>query len=264
MLIRCNNCGGTFEDTNTKCPYCEMIYEPGAEKAYMGKLESIRGNLDEVDEIVVTDFKSDMKRSLIVFGISFFICMVLFGAIFGIIAGSRNKEKKEILSKYYEELDEIASLNKMTTEWDNLYENGEYEKMCESVKSAVLGSASDVGFWKHYGFYMTYSDYLKGMEHVQSTKDCNGVISTYDLSNTLQSLLNMYVDLYVNDYSNFSLDDRELLAGAYEDLKKEALDVYQISEEEYEDIKIRLTDDDRKTYIGSSDCDEVANERLGK
>lgn len=263
MLIRCSNCGGTFKDTEAKCPYCGNLYEPGAEREYMGKMENIRKNLDDVDDIVVSDFKSGFKRSLVVFGITALIFLALFGLIFGSILGSQKKEKEEILNNFYAKLDKIAVLDRSTTEWNQLYETSQYEEMCVKVTDSVLNTSLDVGFWKHYDFYLAYSDYMKGMECVGSTREYN-IASVYDMSNALQGLFNLYARLYVDDYSDFSSADEEILSGAYEELKSEVMEVYLISEQDFEEIRIRLTDDDRKTYIGSSDCEAIAKERLGE
>ena len=48
----CKNCGAHFEDNLPECPYCGEFHYAGAQKEYMGKLENLKENLDDLHETV--------------------------------------------------------------------------------------------------------------------------------------------------------------------------------------------------------------------
>ena len=47
--IICSSCGAEFEDTLPKCPYCGSLNYKGAEAEYLGKLESMRQDMQQLE-----------------------------------------------------------------------------------------------------------------------------------------------------------------------------------------------------------------------
>ena len=82
MEVICNNCGGSFDSSEDKCPYCGSIYEPGAEKKYMETLEGIKKNLDRVNDDVVINAKNEVKRFFKSFIVSALTVTVLWLIMF--------------------------------------------------------------------------------------------------------------------------------------------------------------------------------------
>ena len=61
--ICCGNCGGSYDDELPKCPYCGSIHISGAEKEYMEKLEDVREELEELDEVPVKELHAVVKKT---------------------------------------------------------------------------------------------------------------------------------------------------------------------------------------------------------
>lgn len=262
MQITCANCRGVFDTSESKCPYCGMIYEPGAEKEYGRKMEKIRTNLDGVGDIVVSNFRKDIKRFLTVFLITLF-CMIVFTTIALLarsnrIALEKEKAREEMDDKIYQ----IRLFKQASMECNNLFNEGKYDEMYKMAKEESMRFRDDFRNWKHFHFYNSYGNYTLAMESMNSIKQYN-ILGSYDYSHALKYIFELYVDLYVNEYMELSTDERKILAGLYEELREEALGALQLSEEEFDSIRDRLTEK-KATFIDSSECDKIAKERLGE
>ena len=264
MTVICNNCGGSFDEKETKCPYCGMIYEVGAEKAYHEKLETIRQELDQVDDIVVTDLKSELKQFFLVFAVTI---VIVFGI--GLLINhnrvvSNEEEQKEKTSKMMDELDEFLKGRERYSEWEALYEKGEYEAMYRLVSKETTLINPPVN-WKYYQFYNTYR-YGADLTEMLTQAKKRDTIGSYELSQSLYNLFNMYGMVYCDDsYANLKLShkQKEILGEIYSGLKAEALSVFQMTEEDYEKLCQKAVGD-RYTYVSHTICEEIAKERLGQ
>lgn len=49
--IICASCGAEVDAECPRCPYCDTLLVPGAQKEYMGKLEQVRSDMEELTEI---------------------------------------------------------------------------------------------------------------------------------------------------------------------------------------------------------------------
>lgn len=260
VQVKCSNCGGMFSSEEAKCPFCDMIYEPGAEKEYFEKMEGIRDNLDKVDDIVVSDLKNDLISGLKGLVVGAVIVLVVFSLGLLSYRSDEKAERESELDKFYSFMDTLYSLNQLMSGWDVLYENGQYEELCESISENRF--IHDIGFWKHYDFYSTYSSYMKAMEHINST--LNNSVNSYDFSGALANTGHVYVDLNLQRYLDLTVDDRAVLNTRYDELVKSFKETYQVSDDEYDTFIKRLTHDGRNPYFGVTDCEVIAEERLGK
>lgn len=262
MEVICNNCNGRFDDSEDKCPYCGMIYEPGAEKKYNEKLDNIRKNLDEVDRAVVGNVKDDLKR----FFKAFFICLVISMIICGIvilvnIKGNKNK-RQFAADEMHDMITEAISLNNKFNRWNKLYESGDYELMCGEVSESVIYDYNgNYGSWKHYRFFNTYSKYVALEENFNSIEE-NKCYGSYVYSSILYNLFNIYCELYVNEYSDLSYSDREILEGCYAEACENTKKYLSLSNEEFEELQKKLVTRNT-TYVGNTECEKIAEERIG-
>lgn len=262
MNVVCNNCGGIFEHTEPKCPYCGMIFEPGAEMEYSSKMEGIRKNLDDVDDLVVSNFKSELKRFLVTFLVSMSVIMLLVGIVVIGRIQSRKREREAMVQEMSDRLDRISMFSQTTDAWNKLYEEGRYKEMYEKVSAEKTLFTKETCNWVHYYFYATYVDYLLVGNRLQSLES-TGILSEYDYSQLLNSLFNIYADLYNNEYYAISEEEREILTGFYEEVKQEYMEKCNVSPEEYEAIRERVAGDG-VTYVSILDCEQVAKERVGE
>lgn len=263
MLVKCDNCGGSFEDSETKCPYCGMIYEPGAERAFSEKLELIRRGLDEVDGIVVTDFKENLKRFFRVFAISLLVVLAFALFMEATIYNSKKKEKAKYIADFNDNVDMMVIFEKGAKRWNELYEAGNYEEMCTTIDEERMHYNFSVSYWEHYDFYSAYSSYLKGQECVDYTRMYT-VPGAKELSRALFMVFSLYSDVEINSYNKLTYSEKALLGQLYEKLSGEIKDAYGISAKDFEAMKDRLTNGNKSTYISSTECDAVAKERLGE
>ena len=60
--IICSSCGAEFEDTLPKCPYCGSLNYKGAEAEYLGKLESIRQDMQQLEQVPEKELKKKLKK----------------------------------------------------------------------------------------------------------------------------------------------------------------------------------------------------------
>ena len=60
--IICSSCGAEFEDTLPKCPYCGSLNYKGAEAEYLGKLESMRQDMQQLEQVPEKELKKKLKK----------------------------------------------------------------------------------------------------------------------------------------------------------------------------------------------------------
>ena len=263
MEVICNNCGGSFDSSEDKCPYCGSIYEPGAEKKYMETLEGIKKNLDRVNDDVVINAKNEVKRFFKSFIVSALTVTVLWLIMF--LGLKKDEEDKKALAAeaMKEALDEAVYLDTRFEEWNRLYDNGEYDLMTLKIKDDLVKDYNgNYGSWKHYSFFSSYSKYMSLNEHFKSIEDYK-VCSEYDYSGVLYELFNLYYEAYANEYTRLSYKETEILRECYETGKEKAKELLELSEEDFEKIKDRLVTRNTSIVI-RSECEKIAKERLGE
>lgn len=263
MSVICSNCGGEFNENEAKCPFCGMIYEPGAEKAYMGKLENIRENLDRVDDIVVTNIKSDMKRFLKVFGITLAAFLVFALLIHYSRIKTTEKNKAEALREVTLELERIREFGEASAEWDSLYIAGDYDAFYKSVSEKREQYRDVICNWRYYTFYASYDYYAQAVAMNEAVLENGGRYSWYELSRSMYNMFNMYLNVYNDQNSKLSAGQKETLGAFYDGLREDFLSIYNLSETDYENFLNELTGE-LPTYIGYNACEDLAKERLGE
>lgn len=263
MEVICGNCGGRFDDSEDKCPYCGSIYEPGAEKKYMETLEGIKNDLDRVDDDVLKNAKNEVKRFFKSFIISAVIVTILWLIMFMVLKKGEENKKVFAADAMKEALDEAVFLDTRFEEWNKLYDIGEYDLMTIKIKNDLVKDYNgNYGSWKHYSFFSTYSKYMSLNEHFKSIEDYK-VCSEYDYSGVLYELFNLYCEAYTNEYTRLSYKETEILRECYETGKEKAKELLELSEEDFEKIKDRLVTRNTSIVI-RSECEKIAKERLGE
>ena len=46
-IVNCGTCGGEFDASLVRCPFCGTAYKPAAEEEYMDQLEDVREDLSQ-------------------------------------------------------------------------------------------------------------------------------------------------------------------------------------------------------------------------
>lgn len=152
----CKNCGAHFEDNLPECPYCGEFHYAGAQKEYMGKLENLKENLDDLHETVpemyANELKSQAKKvrkiTLIIGGI--FAALVLFFLISTFAFNSiGSRDEKEVLL-FTKEAFPIA---------DEYYKSSDYDGLLKFYQTSIKENENaDFYNWEHYSFLMCYEN----------------------------------------------------------------------------------------------------------
>lgn len=207
MVYNCPNCGAEIKKSESKCPYCGFINEEGAEKKYMDRLYDLRDDLDTVDEQAAAGYGKSFGRPLKIIAITITVLIIITVAAAVISSAFKVKERETDPGKSNDMLEEMTWKKEAFSEFDSLYEQGEYEKMCEAVFSKDTAN-HNTHEWKHYWFATIYNDYLLTKEDLERI-DKEGW-SQYDAGNIFyRCSFCHYEQLYKNKYSN-SLTDEEV------------------------------------------------------
>ena len=82
--IICSSCGAEFEDTLPKCPYCGSLNYKGAEAEYLGKLEDVRRDMQQLEQVPEKELKKKLKKKQ-KFVIKLLILLAALAAILAVI-----------------------------------------------------------------------------------------------------------------------------------------------------------------------------------
>lgn len=258
----CVNCGGSFDEKETKCPYCGSLNIEAAEKEYMGKLETVRKDLDVVDDEAKEQYKSELK----LFFKAFLSAIVVVGIIALIVLTSMRTTKttgnvsagRVAVDK---KIDSIVALHEATVKWNSMFDEGKYDEMCAQVQEEYSKYSSEIYNWEHYYFYNAYKALMSAEESVEVIvgEDYSG---TYYITNALQ---NVYVAYYNTKHSSYheyySETEANVLNDRLDIVVEEVCELLDISDSEFEALRIRAGAD---TYPSRPVVDDFVKERWGE
>ena len=102
-IVNCETCGGVFDTSLVRCPYCGTAYEPAAEEEYMDQLEDIREDLSQhttdADHATGKMIQKSLRIALIVIAV-----LAVLGLIVLIIPKSDSSHDQEALNSRKQEL----------------------------------------------------------------------------------------------------------------------------------------------------------------
>ena len=61
-IVVCGSCSASFEEDLGKCPYCGSTNIKGAEREYMGKLEDVRKDMGELNNVPLEELQAAVKK----------------------------------------------------------------------------------------------------------------------------------------------------------------------------------------------------------
>lgn len=256
----CPNCGGSYKESEPKCPYCGMINETGAEQEYSDKLNKIRNKLDNVDELAVADYKGDLK----LFFKIFFITLVIAGVFTFAAASARYAKRNRLFVDERANMDrviaEVKETRSYTDKWDELYDSGDYEAMYESVYS-VVGEGFNNYDWQHYKFYTTYAAFRDAENRIEECGTEEGA-SKYKKTGALHAVLYVYYSaISSRNDGKFTEEEAELFNTRWEELVKKTCETLHMTEKELDNLRIRANSDSYPSY---SEVSDYAKERWGE
>jgi len=261
--IKCRCCGGMFADTEAKCPYCDTIFEAGAENQYKENLEDLRSNLGKVDDLAENTVKDDIKAFfqmfvpavVVVFVISLISISSAKKATTGEISTRRAKMDKAI--------EKIVNSREYFARWEELYYQGKYEEMVESFEADRDKVLSVSGTWDFYYFVDTYSMGMtakKKINEVAELMEVGGIISYYPRASALEDTFEYKYYLRNLDRQKNPPYDTQILFDMWDEIRTLCIETLDMTEDEFETVMAGAMADGYPSY---SYCSDYVNERWG-
>lgn len=144
--IICSGCGGTFDNTLPKCPYCGIINYQGAEAEYLSKLDDMNDDMEELGDVPAIEIGRAIRskgRRVLKLLVILAVCMC---AVALVLMGALNRtEKRDNQADYLWRKENYPKL-------DMLYEQERYEELMDVVQQAV-NEEKPVYDWEHMKFF---------------------------------------------------------------------------------------------------------------
>lgn len=267
-IIICSNCGGQFKSTESKCPYCDMIYEPGAENEYKEKLGKIRSDLDVVDNLAEDEVKKDLKKFLTAILISSVISGLI---VIFIISGNRvatTGERSINRSMVEREMECAKNFFIETEKWDKLYEEGKYEELVGSIddydKYRTNSNREAFMYATNYEHYEFVREYKELMD-IEKTIEEHLFSNYYFYRNILREDLDFDLRYIRNRNSYYLITDEEkiVINEKYQGIHETIMSIMELSEEDYEALMSQAIEEDY-SYVSYELVENFVSERYGK
>ncbi len=146
----CASCGAQVDSDMPRCPYCDTLIIPGAQKEYMGKLRQVREDMANLDELPKEAVKTEVHRQ----GRRVWKIMVIVGVLALLLAGlfawEESKYRRDTKADYIWEQQNFPIMNE-------LYESGKYDELMEKIMAAWDEDRS-IWNWKYYDEFFEWVD----------------------------------------------------------------------------------------------------------
>lgn len=233
-MIRCKNCGGVYDESLDRCPYCSTMNKAGSYAKFRRKVNDI------IDSVL--GLKEEVGRS-----VSHNILMALIRGFFiiAIIVGLAYLFSLSVNTNYYNDrkydedaLKKIEWVNENIDELNRAYLDGDFAKVDE-----LLYQRDSISYqWEYYSPYQM----KRAFETVMTGKD-------YFPASALQDALYfLYYPDYFFYYDKLSAEDKQL----YESYCAQVKEKYAglgYTEKELKDIYEQCSDDG---YLKTSDLEK--------
>ncbi len=149
-VITCNSCGGRFEDTLPKCPYCDTMNYKGAEAEYLEELEKLRSDMEELGDYSEEEIKKEIRKQGKFLRRTLICCCVVVAVVLFLFWQKENTDKKNRQADYTWKKENYPLMEEM-------YEAEQYEKLVLFYEEAVEEDRP-VWSWEHAAFCEVLSD----------------------------------------------------------------------------------------------------------
>lgn len=187
--MKCLNCGAIVEVTNARCPHCNAMLYPGAEKKYM---EELGGMKNELEGLAKHPMKKILKRcSFAGAGTLLVVCLVMSILLIH-QRKAMERKRQEDLKQEQDLYEQLMWENANFPQLDTWYEEGDYASILNFRDSLYTGDSSyDIGRWRHAPFVDIY-DYYDGILTFQQMIDTKQSIKNYQVGGALYDAMNLW------------------------------------------------------------------------
>jgi len=234
-VVFCKNCGGDFDASEPKCPFCGYINYSGAEKKYMDELGQIKENLDDIDDAVVRDNKKMVGKYAIVIGcVAAIVALVV--VLIVVIAKLRESEfwsgEPDAKEKLLWEVENFPKLEA----W---YEEGNYAAILEFENQMYLEeSPYDLYNFEHKAFLDVYRCYDQIRWYIDDLDE--GRLSEPGSYSLTYNVFKFYFKEYEESYNPLTEEEQVIVAGYREEVMDYLYNRMKYTDEEMESIRDRV------------------------
>ncbi len=157
-MINCPNCGAEIEEDVTKCPYCEYINLPGAEKEFNEKIEKIKTNIAETKKEPGKALKKGFFSGVKTIVLTILALLVLIIIIVGLLL-HETKNRPPLVLNAEQEAEAVAYRALAEEQIIEAYENKDIDRLAAIFDKAF--SEDRVSLWgvAHYEAAQAASNY---------------------------------------------------------------------------------------------------------
>ncbi len=246
----CKNCGGTFAEDATKCPYCGSMHLAGATAAYHQKFEDMTDDLAALGDNHVDIYKKMMRhqgrRTLIYIAIAVAIICGFLGLWFA----SAKAESALNEANAAEAKARLAWQAETYTMLDGLYSTGEFDAIIAFEDALFADNPNNYSlyYWSHCDFLDAYRDYTEFIA-AQQMYETTGEADTVAFASTLRFYLAYYEAPY---YVSFTESDLVLVQGYVAEMGDFLQEVLGLTEDELLALHDSMAEDDG--WVSFANC----------
>ena len=246
--IICSSCGAEFEDTLPQCPYCGSLNYKGAEAEYLGKLEGMRQDMQQLEQVPEKELKKKLKKKQ-KFVIKLLILLAALAAILAVIVfRAQYIEPRDARADYLWEKENFPVL-------DRLYREQDFEGLTEFYEQAVTEDRV-IDRWEHSGIFTRLMSCRNAREYLALEQSGETLLTYQEVQ-----LLDDYWILRGLDYGGLNLteEDKEYIRPYVEATLNILADRYTFTAEEEKKFEESLQNN--YGYPRYEDCEEYIKKR---
>ncbi len=165
MKVNCTNCNATFNELEPKCPYCGSLNYKGADLEYHETLDELLGDLNELPEQQVDNYKESIVSSTKKTGKYLFISIIITTIVLIVVYAVFSK-----LNNRYDTDDVLDWRLENYVIVNQLYEDKKYDELVE-FNNNITEKEYDQGFnlfdWEYYDFLSCYRGNIYSEEIIE-------------------------------------------------------------------------------------------------
>lgn len=240
--VICRSCAAEFSADLPNCPYCGTMYLPAAEKAYMNRLEGMRGDLHQLGDLAGRKARTRVRtlyRRMLVVGA---ILLLLAAAGYGVHLHRARVQAAADRAEYLWQREAFAQM-------DALYDAGDYAALLDAYCEAT-DAGHKLYSYRHYDFcdYLLRLDLARGsLNWVQN----NGS----DLDQLFYDELTLY---RLEGMTRLTDEERQILTELRAPLLADFEARFPLSEQETEAFRQKLRQDG---YLSCSETEQFLREK---
>lgn len=253
-MAKCENCGAELADHEPRCSHCGAFQYPGAEKEYWSKVRKIHHDLKDLEEVPKEAYESEVRGHVRKLGIRLGIgTAVLAAAISGWMIYSHYKGEKALEAQRAQ----LVWQKEQFPRLDAWYAQGDYDAILEFERQIYEeDSPYHIWNWEHAAFVAGYDEYCQGKDagrilknqEEKSRKEERRKMEDVWLEGLLYSSMSLKCRLDSRELYLYTEDEVKLLREYQEELWKLTGEIFELTDEELEDIWSEVSSDGIVSY----------------